>query len=193
MEKRVGVYLRVSTKEQNTDLQRHEIISYLNARSLCRNVVIYEDTATGTNSNRPELQRLLYDAKTRKIDMIVCWKLDRLFRSLKNLVTTLQDFSDVGVEFISLKDQIDMSTASGRLMTHLLAAFSEFEADLIKERVLAGLSAAKRNGKILGRPKEINEEDILKLRRQGKSITAISNELNISRGAVHKSLKKAAL
>lgn len=193
MEKRVGIYLRVSTKEQNTDLQRQEILSYLMARSLCRHVVIYEDKATGTNSNRPELQRLLSDAKKRKIDLVVCWKLDRLFRSLKNLVTTLQEFSDIGVEFISLKDQIDMSTASGRLMTHLLAAFSEFEADLIKERVLAGLNAAKRNGKILGRPKTINEDNIIKLRRQGKSITVISEELNISRGAVHKTLKKAAL
>ena len=103
--KRIGVYLRVSTKDQNTDLQRQDIVRYLEARSLSRNVVVYEDKATGTNGNRPELKRLLSDSKSRKLDIVIVWKLDRLFRSLKDLVTTLQDLSEVGVEFISLKDQ----------------------------------------------------------------------------------------
>lgn len=192
-EKRIGIYLRVSTKEQSTDLQKTEIMSYLSSRSLCRNVVIYEDKSTGTTKDRTELKRMLLDARSRKIDLIVCWKLDRLFRSLKDLVNTLQELSDIGVEFISLKDNIDMTTASGRLMTHLLAAFSEFEASLIKERVIAGLNNAKTKGIKLGRPKKIDEESILKLRLEGKSITKISNELQISRGAVHKTLKKSSL
>ena len=95
-------------------------------------------------------------ARQRKFDVLVCWKLDRLFRSLKHLVNTLQEFEDLGIKFISLKDNIDLSTSSGRLMTHLIAAFAEFEASLIRERVTAGVRAKIQKtgkwGRISSRP-----------------------------------------
>lgn len=189
MDKRIGIYLRVSTIGQSTELQRKEIENYLSARGWT-NWVIYEDKLTGTTNQRPALRQMMKDAKERKLDLIICWKMDRLFRSLKDLVTTLQELSDLGVEFVSLKDQIDLTTASGRLMTHLLAAFAEFEASLIKERVCAGLANAKRNGIILGRPAVINKSEVLRLKEQGLSLSEIAVQINKTKSAVSKTLKK---
>lgn len=189
MDKRIGIYLRVSTIGQSTELQRKEVEGYLIARGWL-NWTFYEDKLTGTSLARPSLKQLLKDAKERKIDTVICWKMDRFFRSLKDLVTTLQELNESGVEFISIKDQIDMTTASGRLMTHLLAAFAEFEASLIKERVLAGLANAKSKGVILGRPSTINKNEVLKLRVDGKSMSEIAKQLNITKSAVSKTLKK---
>lgn len=189
MDKRIGIYLRVSTTGQSTELQRKEIKGYLTARGWL-NWTIYEDKLTGTSSARPALKQLLKDAKEGSIDTVICWKMDRFFRSLKDLVTTLQELSDVGAEFISIKDQIDMTTASGRLMTHLLAAFAEFEASLIKERVIAGLANAKSKGVVLGRPTSINKDEVLKLRIEGKSLSEIARQLNITKSGVSKTLKK---
>jgi DNA invertase Pin-like site-specific DNA recombinase len=186
---RVAIYIRVSTKDQSTALQLSELTQYLDARGWSHRA-IYEDVGSGTNSNRAQLRKLLEDANNRTIDLVICWKLDRLFRSLKDLVTTLQNFNDVGVSFISLKDQIDITTASGRLLTHLLAAFGEFEAALIRERVRAGLNEAKRKGIKLGRPRIVNPESVFILRSEGHSMSQISDRLNISKSAVHKTLSE---
>jgi putative DNA-invertase from lambdoid prophage Rac len=191
MKKRIGIYLRVSTSGQSTDLQKKEILDYLGLRNL-NNWTIYEDKLTGTNTQRPSLKQLLGDVRQRKIDLVICWKLDRLFRSLKDMVTTLQDFEDLGVALISLKDQIDMTTASGRLMTHLIAAFAEFEASLIRERVMAGLDNAKRKGIKLGRPKSISDTEALRLRKTGMSLNQIAKQLGVTKGGVSKSLSKMA-
>ncbi|WP_413569183.1 recombinase family protein [Bdellovibrio sp. HCB117] len=192
MDKRIAIYLRVSTQGQNTELQVAEIQSFLAARGW-RNYQVYEDKCTGTTATRPALKELLKNARLRRHDIIVCWKMDRLFRSLKDLVGTLQEFDELGIEFISLKDSIDMTTASGRLMTHLLAAFAEFEASLINERVMAGLENARRKGKILGRPKIINSEQVLLLRGQGLSLSQIAERLKVTKSAVSKTLKKSTL
>ena len=128
------------------------------------------------------------DAREEKLDFIVVWKLDRMYRSLKDLVTTLQELEELKVTFISLKDAIDMTSASGRLMTHLLAAFGEFEASLIKERVVAGLENAKRNGVRLGRPRVVNRDDVRMLHNEGLSLGQIAKRLSISKSAVHKTI-----
>lgn len=185
--KRVAVYLRVSTHEQSTDLQMNDLIQFVEARGW-KVFKVYEDSASGTNSNRPALKQLLSDVKHRKVDVVLCWKLDRFFRSLKDLLVTLQELSDLGVEFVALKDAIDQTTSSGRLMTHLLAAFAEFEASLIRTRVKAGLYAAKRKGRRLGRPKQRDDTQIHSLRAQGLSHRAIAQRLGISKGSVQKAL-----
>jgi len=131
---------------------------------------------------------MLADAGKRQFDIIICWKLDRMFRSLRDLVNTLQTFSDLGIEFIALRDHIDLTTASGRLMTHMLGAFAEFERSLIRTRVVAGLEAARRNGQRLGRPKLRNDGQIAALRDQGLSQRAIAMKLRISKGSVQKAL-----
>jgi DNA invertase Pin-like site-specific DNA recombinase len=184
---RVAIYVRVSTQDQSCDLQRNDLLEYATARKW-EVVEVFEDKATGTNGNRPKLKEMLRKAKERKVDLVLAWKLDRLFRSLKDLVVTLQDLSDVGVGFISLKDNIDMTTSSGRLMTHLLGAFAEFEASLIRERVRAGLEHAKAKGKRLGRPKMRDDRRIRDLRADGLSIRAIAKQLGVSKGAVQRAL-----
>jgi DNA invertase Pin-like site-specific DNA recombinase len=106
---KVAIYVRTSTIEQNTEMQKQELTSYINSRSDWVLAKIYEDHgSTGTNDKRPQLQELLKDCRCRKVDVVVCWKLDRFFRSLKMLVNTLQELDELGVKFISLRDQIDL-------------------------------------------------------------------------------------
>lgn len=188
MPSRIAIYLRVSTNDQSTELQRQEILSYVKARGW-DSFTIYEDVGkTGTNDNRPALKKLIADARQRKFDVVVCWKIDRLFRSLKHLILTLQEFDELGIKFISLKDQIDLTTSSGRLLMQIIGAMGEFEAALIKERVKAGLAAAKAKGKALGRPHKRNDAEILKLREAGKTVRQIAEELHISKSTVANAL-----
>ena len=182
-----GIYLRVSTLDQSTEMQRADLVDYATRRGF--NIEIYEDHATGTTADRPELSRLLHDCRTRKIDIVLVWKLDRFFRSLKDLVNTLTLLTEVGVSFISLKDNIDLTTSSGRLLMHMLGAFAEFEASLIRERVKAGLRRAIANGRPVGRPRVTSDDSVLNLRREGQSIRKIAAHLGISRGAVERVIR----
>ncbi|MDX1470018.1 MAG: recombinase family protein [Flavobacteriaceae bacterium] len=187
--KRVAIYVRVSTEDQSTELQKSDLLSYIKFRDW-NLVKIYEDTGTGTNGDRLEYKRLMKDARSGKFDIVLTWKLDRLFRSLKGVVEALNEFTELGIQFNSYKDQIDMTTASGRLMTHMLAAFGEFEAALIRERVMAGLENAKKKGVKLGRPSVIDVEELLRLKAEGLSIRVMAKELNCSKSTVHKTLKR---
>ena len=134
--KRCCIYLRVSTSEQDTTMQRRDLVEYADAREWSV-VHIYEDKATGTNLNRKELKELQSAARQRSFDVLLVWKLDRIFRSIKDCLNNLHEFGELGVEFVSLKDSgIDMTTPSGKLLLHILAAFAEFEASIIKMRVM---------------------------------------------------------
>lgn len=183
--------MRVSTQDQKTDLQRDELLEFVERRGWTI-FKIYEDKATGTNTNRPELQQLLKDARQRKFDVLCCWKLDRLFRSLADLLTNISHWQSLGIELVALRDQIDLTTPSGRLLLQILGSLSEFSASLTRERVVAGLAAAKRRGVRLGRPKEVDEDKIRNLRTQGLSYSVIASSLGISKGSVHNTLKKLA-
>lgn len=185
---RVALYLRTSTQEQSTALQLDELQAFVAARGW-KNVTVYEDQASGTNSNRPQLKHLLADARQRKVDVIACWKLDRLARSLKDLLNMLQEFNELGIAFVSLKDNIDLTTSTGRLMVAIIGAFAQFEADIIRERVRAGLKAAKARGKRLGRPKLYDDNKIRALRQQGLSYTQIQKQLNAPKGVVCRALR----
>lgn len=185
---RIALYVRVSTQDQSCELQKRELIQFANARGW-EISKIYEDIATGTNGNRPMFKQLLRDAKERKFDILICWKLDRLFRSLKDIIGTLQELVELKIDFISLKDNIDLTTSSGRLMMHLLGAFAEFEASLIRERVKAGLNNARAKGTRLGRPKSRDDLKIQFLRAQGLSIRRIATIANTSTASVQRSLK----
>jgi DNA invertase Pin-like site-specific DNA recombinase len=192
MSKWVAIYLRVSTQDQSTELQRHEITAFVESRGW-QIFKVYEDKETGTTSRRAALSEMLAAVRERKVDIVITWKLDRLFRSLKDLITVLHEFHELGVAFVALKDQIDKTTAAGRLMTHLLGAFAEFEASLIRERVRSGLANARRKGVTLGRPKTIDVERVLELRKQGHSLSEIATQLGITKSGVSKTLSKLAL
>ena len=188
---RVAAYLRVSTGHQNTELQHAEIEKYCVARGWGK-PAIYDDTGTGANTNRPEFMRMMSDARSRKFDCLVTVKLDRLSRSLRDLVTTLQELTDLGVAFVSIRDQIDMTTAAGRLLVHLLASFAEFEREIISERVKSGVQRAREKGRPIGRPRVCDRRKVMELRGNGMSIRGIARELNISKGAVEQALKRNA-
>lgn len=187
--RKTAIYIRVSTNDQKTDIQLNEIRSYLSNRHL-HDFKIFEDKATGTNNARPQFQALLKAARLREIDVVIVWKLDRFARSLKDLITHLNELSELGIEFISLKDQIDLSTSAGKLMLHIIGAFAQFEADLIRERVRAGIENAKRKGTKLGRPRLSDPVLMSKLRKEGLSLSAIAKQLGVSKTTVHNTLSQ---
>ena len=170
-------------------MQRRELVEYAEMRGWAVQQ-IYEDKATGTNANRRDLKQLQVAARQRKFDVLLVWKLDRIFRSVKDCINGLHEFAELGVEFVSLKDSgIDMTTPSGKLLLHILAAFAEFEASIIKMRVMAGLDLARRRGKKLGRPKKRDDDKIRTLRSQGYSLREIAKLADVSTMAVQRSLK----
>jgi DNA invertase Pin-like site-specific DNA recombinase len=146
-----AVYARVSTADQTAENQLLQLRAYVQARGW--GAVEYVECISGTKDRRPELDRLVADAKRRKVDTLVVWKLDRLGRSLKHLVMLLDELQALGVAFVSLGESIDTSTPAGRLQLHLLAAVAQFERERIVERVRAGLERARTQGKRLGRPR----------------------------------------
>lgn len=185
---RVAIYVRVSTGIQDNEMQRRELQDYAAARGWTV-VEVYEDKMTGRSSERPSWKRIMVDAKQRKFDVLFCWKLDRAFRSLKGMVMTLAELTEVGVQFVSLRDHIDLTTASGRLMTHIVAAFAEFEADIIRERVRAGIQHAKAKGTRLGRPqKRPNQARLASLKASGASLREIGRQLGLSKSGVQRAL-----
>ena len=129
------------------------------------------------------------DVHLRRLDVVLCWKVDRFGRSLKHLVNALADLDSYGVAFVSLRDNLDLSTPSGRLMFQIIGAMAEFERSLIQERVRAGLRNAKLKGKTLGRPSLILDcGRIARLRASGASIREISAQLEVSASTIHKAL-----
>ena len=140
---RAALYARVSTLDQEPENQLQELRRYVEARGWTGSEYV-DHGVSGTKDRRPALDRLVADARRRKVDTVVVWRLDRLGRSLKHLVTLLDELQALGVGFVSLGEGIDLQTPAGRLQLHILAALSEFERARIAERVAAGLARAKR-------------------------------------------------
>jgi DNA invertase Pin-like site-specific DNA recombinase len=155
---RAAVYARVSTLDQEPENQLQELRRYVEARGW--SAVEYVDRGvSGAKDRRPALDQLVADARRRRFDVLVCWRLDRLGRSLKHLITLLDELQAVGVAFVSLAEGIDATTPAGKLQMHILGAIAEFERGRIVERVRAGLVRAKAQGQRLGRPRrEIDPE-----------------------------------
>ena len=188
---RVATYSRVSTShhEQNPDIQINDLRRYCQARSWAITHEIVDHGYSGAHDQRPGLRQLLELVRSREVDIVVVVKLDRLFRSLKHLVTTLDEFQALGVQFVATKDNVDYSTPSGRLFVQMLGSLAEFEKSLLRERTIMGLEHAKASGKRLGRPPTADREAIVLLREQGLTYTEIQNRLGVSRGAIYRSLK----
>jgi DNA invertase Pin-like site-specific DNA recombinase len=142
---------------------------------------------SGAKASRPSLNQLMIDAHGRKFDAVLVWRIDRWGRSLKHLVTSLADLDAYGVAFVSLSDNLDLSTPSGRLMMQLLGAMAEFERALIQERVKAGLRNARAKGKRLGRPPAVvDEAEVLTMRNSGASWRTIAEKLGVGLGTAHR-------
>ena len=149
---RAAIYLRVSTADQTTENQAREVRAYVQARGWAA-VEYVDEGVSGAKERRPALDRLVNDARRRRFDVVVCWRLDRLGRNLRHLVTLLDELAILGIGFVSLGEAIDTGTPAGRLQLHILAALAEFERGRIAERVRAGLARVRAQGRRLGRPR----------------------------------------
>src|SRR3984957_7788814 len=187
---RVGLYARVSTLNgQNPEMQLAELREYCSRRGweIFREYV--DHGVSGLKESRPELNRLLADARRRHVDIVLCWKVDRFGRSLKYLVSPVADFDSIDVAFVSLRDNLDLSTPSGRLMFQIIGAMAEFERSLIQERVRAGIRHARSKGKMLGRPRRVvSAAEIARLRANGRSWSQIQTELGVSKGTAQRAV-----
>ncbi len=192
---RVGIYARVSTtdKGQDVGMQTRELEAYAKARGWIVRDKFVDEGISGSQTKRPALDRLLNACRRRQVDVVLVWRLDRLGRSLKHLIMTLDEFQSLGVAFVSLNEQLDCTTATGQLLLHLLGAFAEFERAIIRERVKAGLMNARHKGKRLGRPAlTIDLAQVKTLRKTGHSIRKIARALHVSPASVHKTLSAMA-
>ena len=179
---RAAIYARVSTVNgQSPEMQLAELRQYTSRRGWEIFGEYVDSGISGSKESRPELNRLMSDARRRHFDVVLCWKVDRFGRSLKHLVNALADLDSYGVAFLSLRDNLDLSTPSGRLMFQIIGAMAEFERSLIQERVRAGLRNAKLRGKTLGRPRRIvSGDEMTRLREQGASLREIAKIVGVS-------------
>jgi DNA invertase Pin-like site-specific DNA recombinase len=192
MNTRVALYARVSTNNgtQDPEMQLRELREFCSRRGW-QVAEEYVDRMSGSKDSRPALNQLMADAGRRKIDAVLVWKLDRFARSLKMLVTSLSELEALGVAFVSLRDNLDLTTPSGRLMFQVIGAMAEFERALIQERVRAGLRNARAKGRRLGRPRAImNVSRIVFLRGQGRSWAQITAETGVSKGTAQRAVAR---
>jgi len=188
--RRVAIYTRVSTDSQTTQNQRLELESYCQRQGWSI-VGVYDDSGiSGTKSDRPALNRLLKDASQGKMDVVLVWKIDRLARSVVHLLQVLQQLQASGVGFVSTTQQIDTTTAYGRMVLTFLGAVSEFERSLIVERVHAGLRRAKEDGVTLGRPRvAMDVRRAIQLRDEGGlGYKQIAKALGVPRTTLYRTL-----
>lgn len=179
---RAAIYARVSTVDQEPENQLRELRAYVSARGWS-GVEYVDHGISGAKERRPALDQLLADATRRRIDVVVCWRLDRLGRNLRHLVTLLDELTASGVRFVSIGEGIDLGTPAGRLQLHILAALAEFERERVRERVLAGLERARTQGTALGRPRAALPVDRLAT-VASLSATAAAAALGVSRSTI---------
>ncbi len=186
---RVAIYARVSTTNHGQDvtLQTRELEQFAQARGW-HLVDSYLDLGiSGSKGKRPELDRLMADAHRRKFDVVIVWKFDRFARSVSHLLRALENFNALGIAFVSLSEQMDTTTPTGKMIFTVLGAVAELERSLIVERVRAGLRNARAKGKTLGRPrKTVDTARIAALRAQGLSLRAIASELRVGLATLHR-------
>ena len=163
---KTAIYARVSTGNgnQHPEMQLREIRSYAKRRGWAVTREYIDEGISGMKESRPELNKLLADAHLRRFDAVVCWRFDRFARSVSHLLRALETFKALGIEFVSLSEQVDASTPTGKMVFTVLGAVAELERNLIAERVKAGLRNARAKGRVLGPPRKItNTHEINRL------------------------------
>jgi DNA invertase Pin-like site-specific DNA recombinase len=186
---RAGLYARVSTNDQQTlPMQLRALREYAARRGW---TIATQMKEVGSGAAQRQMREQLIDAaRRREIDVVLVWRLDRWGRSVTDLLATMQELQHLGVGFVSLTEALDLTTPAGRAMAALLAVFAEFEREVLRERVRAGLAHARQNGKHLGRPltAALHADQVRKLFRRGSSKSEIARRLNIGRTSVRRIL-----
>ena len=183
-----AVYMRVSTSEQKLDSQKRELQRYCQARGWNKRL-IYADKTSGATSTRPALNKFIQDMRAGRIQRLVCYKLDRLGRSLTHLALIIDEMARLNVPLICTSQGIDTTETnpSGKLQLAVLFAVAEFERDLIRDRVNAGLAAARQRGVKLGRPPTLVKRvpEVMRLKQSGLGVRAIARQLGMAVSSVH--------
>jgi DNA invertase Pin-like site-specific DNA recombinase len=184
---RVAIYGRVSTKEQDVMLQLHDLRDYAHRRGWIVTEEYVDLGESGATCSRPALDRLMADARQRRFDVVLVWRFDRFARSTRHLLLALEEFRQLGVEFVSFMEHIDTGTPLGAAMFTIIGALAQFERELLIERVRAGIRKARAEGKRLGRPRVIlNRGKIAELQRAGLSYHEIGRRLGLPKSTVFK-------
>lgn len=188
MMKRAAIYARVSTKNngQNPETQLVALREYVQNRGWAVSGEYVDHGVSGSKDSRPALDRLMKDARARKLDAVIVFRFDRFARSVKHLITALEEFNHLGIDFVSLSESVDTSSSMGKMIFTVLGAVAELERNIIRERVISGLHRARKEGTTLGRPKLIvDRETVCELYRAGNSIRRIAAEMNLKPSTVH--------
>jgi DNA invertase Pin-like site-specific DNA recombinase len=185
---RAAIYARVSTTNhgQDVNVQTRELEQFSKARGWQMVDAYIDAGVSGAKDSRPELNRLMADAHKRRFDVVAVWRFDRFARSVSHLLRALETFNALGIAFVSLSEQMDTTTPTGKMVFTVLGAVAELERSLIAERVRAGLRNARAKGKTLGRPRVVvDAAQIARLRASGASWPKIARELGVSVGTVY--------
>src|ERR1700722_3189268 len=187
---KIGIYARVSTKDQSCEPQVRDLRAYCAARGFDTIREYVDIGQSGAKDSRPELDKLMNDARKRQFDGILVWRFDRYARSTKHLLSSLDEFRSLGITFLSFQENIDTNSPLGQALFTIVSAVAQLERDLIRERVTAGIPNARANGKKLGRPKTlVDRAQVLHLREQGQSLQQIATNLGIGYGTVRSLLQ----
>ena len=180
---RCALYCRVSSSDQRCDLQLRELREYVASRGWTIAGEFVDEGVSGTKASRPALDKLMAAARLRRFDTVLTWKLDRWGRSVVDSIRSIQELVSLGIRFIAITQNIDTdeSNPRSRFFLHVMSAFAEMEVSLIRDRTIAGIRAARANGKTLGRPKRIfRRDELIRLRdKEALSWRAIAKELKI--------------
>src|SRR5712692_5547079 len=185
---RAAIYARVSTHNgQNPEMQLAELREYCARRGWEIAGEYVDAGVSGARERRPELDRMLVVCRRRQLDAVLVYRYDRFARSLRQLVNALCEFDELGIQFISLHEGVDTSTANGRLVFGIFASIAEFERELIRERVRSGIALARAQGKRIGRPRQpVDAARVAELRAQGWSWAEIARDMGVGLGTVHR-------
>jgi len=191
--KRAALYMRVSTKGhgQTTETQAVALREYAAHRGFEIIEEYRDEGISGSKDSRPALDRLMKDARARKFDVVIVARFDRFARSVSHLLRALEEFSHLGIDFVSLSESIDTSTPMGKMIFTVLGAVAELERNLIKERVHMGVSRARKQGKRLGRPRRVFDQEKAKAMLESMSVREVARALGVSRGVIERTVSKS--
>ena len=183
--KRAALYMRVSTVDQHPENQLNELRQFASQRGFQIAEEYTDHGVTGTKARRPALDKMLKDAHRRRFDVVVVWACDRLARSTKHFLQVLDELNELGVQFLSQREAIDMDGPLGRAIVVIVSAVAELERSLIVERVRAGMRRAKLDGRRIGRvPLDVDHAALVRDRLTGMSLTRVANKYGLSRASV---------
>jgi DNA invertase Pin-like site-specific DNA recombinase len=185
---KIAIYARVSTPEQTVETQLRALWRFSEARGWDVHREYVDVGVSGSRAAKPEFDLLMKDARALRFKVVLVWKFDRVFRSVQHMLQALQEFRELGIDFVSMTEAIDTTTAAGKMVFTMLAAVAEFEKDLIRERTRAGLARARAAGKRIGRPRRLVDVAQVEELHQDHSFRQISKMLHIPVATLHAAL-----